>query len=236
MADRPIIAITGTDGSFPIAWWAAKLAILIAGGTAVRLTPSNFRNHEKERFKAVIIGGGSDIDAELYGGENTGRSRIDPARDLFEIEMIRHALDTHLPILGICRGAQLINVVLGGSLFADIRPLRRRTSNRRTPLPRKTAVAESNGLLVDAIECERWRINSLHHQAIDRLGEGLRVAARDLDSFVQAVESASHPWLVGVQWHPEYLIYIKRQRMIFAHLVRRAGKSAAEALILDRGK
>lgn len=236
MADRPVIAITGPDGRYPIAWWAARLAVFIAGGTAVRLTPSNFRDHEKERFKAVIIGGGSDIDAELYGGENTGRSRIDPERDLFEIEMIRHALDTRLPILGICRGAQLINVVLGGSLFPDVRPLRKHTSNRRTPFPRKTAVGESSGVLLDAIDCDQWRINSLHHQAIDRLGEGLRVAARDLDSFVQAIESASHPWLLGVQWHPEYLIYIKRQRRIFGHLVRRARECAAEPLISDEDK
>jgi len=236
MDDRPVIAITGPDGRYPVAWWAARLAIFMAGGTAVRLTPSNFREHGKERFQAVIIGGGSDIDAELYGGENTARSRTDPERDLFEIEMIRHALDTDLPILGICRGAQLINVVLGGSLFSDVRPLRRRTSNRRTPLPRKTAVAESNGLLLDALNCDQWRINSLHHQAIDRLGEGLRVVAKDLDAFVQAIESASHPWLVGVQWHPEYLLYLRRQRRIFGHLVRRARECAAESLNPDKDR
>lgn len=232
MAERPVIAITGPDGRYPVAWWAAKLAVLLAGGKPVRLTPSNFREHEKERFKAVIIGGGSDIDAELYGGENTGRSCIDPDRDLFEIEMIRHALDTHLPILGICRGAQLINVVLGGSLYSDVRPLRRRTSNRRTPLPRKTALAESeaHGVLLDAIDADQWWINSLHHQAVDRLGKGIRVVARDLDGFAQALESDAHPWLVGVQWHPEYLIYLKRQRRIFRRLVERARASEPESL------
>ena len=141
---------------------ATRLAVFLAGGTAVRLTPSNFREHQKERFQAIIIGGGSDIDAELYGGENTEHSRIDLERDLFETEMIGHALDTNLPILGICRGAQLINVVLGGSLFSDIRLLREHTSNRRTPFPRKTAIAESNGVLLDAIDSDQWRINSLH--------------------------------------------------------------------------
>lgn len=236
MADRPVIAITGPDGCFPVAWWATRLAILIAGGTAVRLTPSNSQEHDKERFQGIIIGGGSDIDAGLYGGENPDRNRIDSERDIFESEMIRHALDTDLPILGICRGAQLINVVLGGSLFPDIRPMRRRTSNRRTPLPRKTAIAESDGVLPDAMNCEKWRINSLHYQAIDRLGEGLLVTARDLDSFVQSIESTSHRWLVGVQWHPEYLIYMKSQRRIFGHLVKRARECAAESLNPDEEK
>lgn len=234
MAQRPDIAVTGSDARFPLAWWATRLSIFLAGGNAVRLTPTNFRKHEKERFRGVIIGGGSDIDAELYGGENTGESRIERERDEFEMEMIRHALETDLPILGICRGAQLINVVLGGSLFSNIRRLRRRTSNRPTPLPRKTAVAQSNGTLVQVLDVERWRINSLHYQAIDRLGKGLRVAARDLDSFVQGIESTDHRWLVGVQWHPEYLFYLRRQRRIFRDLVRQARVSAAETLNPDR--
>ena len=233
MAHRPVIAVTGPDTRYPVAWWAARFAVFIAGGTAVRLTPSNFREQKKERFQAIIIGGGSDIDAELYGGENAEFSRIDAERDLFESEMIRHALDTDLPILGICRGAQLINVVLGGTLFSDVRPLRQRTSNRRTPLPRKTAIAESNGILLDAIDSDQWRINSLHYQAIDRLGEGLKVVARDLDSFVQAIESVKHRWLVGVQWHPEYLIYLRRQRGIFRDLVRCARESTAKSFQLD---
>lgn len=233
MAERPVIAVTGPDGHFPLAWWATRLAIFLAGGKAVRLTPSNQRSHEKEGFKGVIIGGGSDIDAELYGGENAGPSRIDRERDLFEIEMIHHALDTRLPILGICRGAQLINVVLGGSLHSDIRPLRKNTSNRRTPFPRKTAVLESSGILAEAMACAHWRINSLHSQAINDLGKNLRVVARDLDALVQAVESTSHPWLVGVQWHPEYLFYLEKQRRIFEDLVDRARGEDAEPLIPD---
>lgn len=230
MAERPLIAVTGPDRRYPVAWWASRLAIFLAGGRAVRLTSKNFRNHRKERFRGIVIGGGSDIDAELYGGQNAEDSRIDAERDRFETEMIRHALETNLPILGICRGAQLINVVLGGSLYSDIRQLRRRTSNRPTPLPRKTAVAQSNGILQDAIDRGRWRINSLHYQAIDQLGEGLRVVARDLDSFVQGIESSGHRWLLGVQWHPEYLFYLPEQLRIFRALVRSARASVAESL------
>ena len=233
MADRPDIAVTGPDSRYPVAWWATRLSVFLAGGRAIRLTPSNFRDHEKERFRAIIIGGGDDIDAQLYGEENSKESRIDAERDAFETEMIRHALDTDLPILGICRGAQLINVVLGGTLFSDIRPRRCKTSNRKTPLPRKTAISVSHGRVRAAMRRDRWRINSLHKQAVDRLGEGLRVVVQDLDAFVQGIESKNHRWLVGVQWHPEFLFYLRRQRRLFRDLVRRAREAAPESLSLE---
>lgn len=230
MAHSPVIAVTGPSSRYPIAWWATSLAVRLCGGKPVQLTPANFRLHKKELFDGIVIGGGNDIDPGLYDSEDRGLTRIDPDRDAFEVEMIEHALHTHLPILGICRGAQLINVVLGGSLFGDIRGLRHRTSNRRTPLPRKTALIEATGKLSGILDCHRCKINSLHHQAIDRLGNGLQVAAVDLDDFVQAIESTEHRFLLGTQWHPEYLSYIPRQRRIFRALVREARKTAPEIL------
>jgi putative glutamine amidotransferase len=86
-------------------------------------------------------------------------------------------------------------------------------------LPRKTALVEAGSRLASVLRCERCSINSLHHQAVDRLGQGLRTVARDLDDFVQAVEREGSPFVLGVQWHPEYLIYQARQRRIFAQLV-----------------
>jgi len=80
---------------------------------------------------------------------------------------------------------------------------------------------------------DRWRINSLHKQAVDRLGEGLRVVVQDLDAFVQGIESKNHRWLVGVQWHPEFLFYLRRQRRLFRDLVRRAREAAPESLSLE---
>lgn len=230
MADRPVIAVTGPDGNYPIAWWATRLAIQLSGGTAVRLTHRNYRQHRKELFDAIIIGGGSDIDPGLYQGNDTGLSKIDPERDAFEVEMIEHALQTQLPILGICRGAQLINVVLGGSLFGDIRGERHLTSNRRTPLPRKTARLSLENKLFEILGRKQIRINSLHQQAIDRLGDGLVTSATDLDDFVQAIESTQHRFLIGTQWHPEYLSYIGKQRKLFKALIKEARNSTPEAL------
>ncbi len=230
MAGRPLIGVTGPDGRFAFAWWASCLAIWLAGGRALRLTPSRYQQHSHDRLQGLIIGGGDDIDPSLYGGHDDGRAPIDPDRDRFEIEMIEHALHTRLPLLGICRGAQLINVVLGGSLYGDIRGLRRQTSNFRTPLPRKTALTAHSGVLHRVLGANRWRINSLHHQAIERLGQGLVVAARDLDNFVQAVECEQGRLILGVQWHPEYLPYLAVQRRLFCHLIDCARASTPEAL------
>ncbi len=230
MAGRPLIGVTGPDGGLAFAWWASCLAIWLAGGRALRLTPSRYQQHSHDRLQGLIIGGGDDIDPSLYGGHDDGRASIDPERDRFEIEMIEHALHTRLPLLGICRGAQLINVVLGGSLHGDIRGLRRQTSNFRTPLPRKTALSARRGVLCQVLRRERWPINSLHHQAIDRLGQGLVVAARDLDNFVQAVECEQGRLILGVQWHPEYLSYLGVQRRLFRYLIDCARLSEPESL------
>jgi len=230
VADRPVIAVTGPDDRYPIAWWATRLAIKLAGGKAVRLTHRNYHQHRKELFDGIVIGGGSDIDPSLYKGQDTGLSKTDPERDAFEVEMIEHALQTHLPILGICRGAQLINVVLGGNLHADIRGDRHLTSNRRTPFPRKTATLCHKNKLHKILGHRQVRINSLHQQAIDVLGDGLIISARDLDGFVQAIESTRHRFLIGTQWHPEYLSYISKQRNLFKALVTEAQTSTPEAL------
>jgi putative glutamine amidotransferase len=230
MPTRPVIAVTGPDTLAPIAYWATSLAIKMYGATPVRLTASTFHQHRKETFQAIIIGGGSDIDPGLYGQGDEEISPVDPARDAFEVEMIEHALATHLPILGICRGAQLINVVLGGTLFGDIRRLRMKTSNRRNPLPSKRANLVSGGRVAQIFGQSRWWINSLHSQAIDSLGEGLKIVVRDDDQFVQAVESADSRFIVGVQWHPEYLFYLGRQRRIFGALVEAAKATPAEAI------
>ncbi|ANG61485.1 peptidase C26 [Marinobacterium aestuarii] len=230
MAGRPLIGVTGPDGGLAFAWWASSLAIWLAGGQALRLTPSRYQQHSHDRLQGLVIGGGDDIDPTLYGGHDDGRAPIDPERDRFEIEMIEHALQTRLPLLGICRGAQLINVVLGGSLHGDIRGLRCQTSNFRTPLPRKTALSAHRGVLSRVLGRERWSINSLHHQAIDRLGQGLVVAARDLDNFVQAVECEQGRLILGVQWHPEYLSYLAGQRRLFRYLIDCARLSEPESL------
>ena len=218
--DAPLIGVTGPDGWYHLAWRCSRYALHRAGARVVRLTPS--RVGPLPSLDGVVIGGGDDIDPELYAGLDDGTTRPDRERDALEVAVIEHALARDLPVLGICRGAQLVNVVLGGNLHQDIRSMRRRTSNRRTILPRKTVHVEPPSRLRKIMGPERTRVNSLHYQAVDRLGEGMEVVARDLDGIVQGIERAASTLCIGVQWHPEYLPYRREQRNLFNALVSAA--------------
>jgi putative glutamine amidotransferase len=221
--------VTGPEKRFPQAWWMTRLSLRLCGADAVYLTPERGDYHQL--LSAVIIGGGDDIDPGLYGHQDVGLARIDRVRDAFEVNMIEHALRTNLPILGICRGMQLLNVVLGGTLYGDIRGMRFRTSNRRTPFPRKSARIDGDSELGRAMGFSNIRINSLHHQAVDTLGRTLRAVAWDGDEFIQAVEGDDHRLMLGVQWHPEYLPYLAGQRRLFCRLIKEARDHRQERLL-----
>ena len=170
----------------------------------------------------MIIGGGNDISAEHYGGDIDARVKTDPERDALEIEWIRKALDDGIPLLGICRGAQLINVVLGGNLHQDIRKMRKLTYNRPGLLPTKQVRLQRDSRIAQICGRERLRVNSLHHQAIREPGSNLRVVGHDLDEIVQAVEGTPECRIIGVQWHPEYLFYLPSQFRLFRWLLSKA--------------
>lgn len=184
----------------------------LAGGEPVRISVNH--PHDLTGLQGFVVSGGDDIHPSLYGEEGMPKAQYDQPRDELEQSVIHHALEKDLPILGICRGYQLINVSLGGKLHTDIRKMRKKTSNFGTVLPRKTAIANEDTLLSTTVESQRFRINSLHHQAVQEPGEGLKVVARDLDGFSQATECPERN-LLGVQWHPEYLMYVPRQRRLF---------------------
>jgi len=168
----------------------------------------------------VVVSGGDDIHPGLYGSAELPQKEYDVARDELEQEYIGYALHRNLPLMGICRGYQLINVVMGGSLHTDIRELRRHTSNFGTILPRKTVLLEPGSLLHQITGRHQLRVNSLHYQAVDRVAAGLQVAGRDLDGFVQVLQHDGGAPLLGVQWHPEYLCYLPSQRRLFEWLVQ----------------
>lgn len=166
-------------------------------------------------FRGIVIGGGDNIEPTHYGAMGDGLAEYDIERDHFEIDVLKRALTSSVPVLGICRGAQLINVVLGGTLHQDLRPLRRRTPNLNSAFPVKDAWLVPDSRLASWMGTQRTRVNSLHHQAVDQLAATLRIAGRDSDDFVQAIEDPRHRFLAGVQWHPEYLPYKRPQRALF---------------------
>jgi putative glutamine amidotransferase len=169
-----------------------------------------------------VITGGHDVDPVLYAEESQVLPKYDPERDAFESAIIDDALQRNLPLLGICRGAQLLNVRLGGNLHQDLRNHREHTSHRRTIFPLKTLLVERNTRLHALLGAERASINSLHNQSIARVGNGLDVSGRDLDGIIQAVEDPQRRFLLGVQWHPEFLLLSRQQRALFYALVQAA--------------
>ncbi len=217
MDKRPRIGVTGNARSWSPSWWCTKLALTLAGAKPERISVKHKRTGEP--LDGLIIGGGDDIDPEHYGGEASERDEFDPERDQLEIEWIHWALEHDVPILGICRGSQLINVVLGGSLHADISTLRELTYNRPGLLPTKQVFVDRDSSLFALCGKPKLRVNSLHHQAVKDVGKGLRVAGRDLDSFIQSIESNEDKPIRGVQWHPEYLFYLPNQFKLFRWLV-----------------
>jgi putative glutamine amidotransferase len=212
-ADRPLVVVTGPHRRLRFGWWATRFMLWLAGLRGHYMTAH--RRDLPEGARGLIIGGGNDIEPEHYGLTGDAGATYDPERDAFEMEMVRWGLRDDLPILGICRGAQLINIVLGGSLHLDIRPLRQHTPNRNTVLPVKWADLVPDSALHAAVRHPALRINSLHNQAIDRTASELMVVARDRDGFIQAVEHRTGQYVLGVQWHPEYLPYSAPHRALF---------------------
>jgi putative glutamine amidotransferase len=147
---------------------------------------------------------------------------VDPARDELEVRLLEQTLADGKPVLGICRGAQLLNVHLGGTLHRDLASFYEETPQVRTVRPKKKIAIEPGSLLAEILRTDSCRVNSLHHQAVDRLAPSLRVVARETTGVVQAIEDPGRRFLLGVQWHPEYLPQSRRQRRVFGYLAAAA--------------
>lgn len=224
---RPVIAVTTSTRSgwriFPLVW----LNVWLAGGRAVRWGVG--RPSDLDEVDGLIIGGGDDIGPELYGGKLGISARLDIRRDRLEQHLATVALARGIPMLGICRGAQMLNVALGGTLDQSAWETYGRRKAVKTILPRRDVQIVPDTHLATVCGSHPMRVNALHTQAVDRLGSGLRVAARDTYGMIQAIERVRDPFAIGVQWHPEHLIYAHRQRALFRALVDAARAYRASA-------
>jgi putative glutamine amidotransferase len=159
------------------------------------------------RVEGLVLSGGGDIDPSLYGGVSHPTAYfVDPERDAFETELLSVALDRGMPVLAICRGLQLLNVLRGGTLVPHVPDRYGETVAHRSP-PREPTAHQvrlvpgcrlARILGRDTVTTVSW-----HHQAVDRLGDGLRIVARSSDSVVEALELERHPSVLAIQWHPE---------------------------------
>ncbi|WP_417210672.1 gamma-glutamyl-gamma-aminobutyrate hydrolase family protein [Antarctobacter sp.] len=218
--NRPLIGVTTSTRSgwriFPL----VRFNLWLAGARAVRWTTRS--DIDLGGVDGVIIGGGDDISPELYGGALEMTARLDPDRDQMEHDIAQKALADDIPVLGICRGAQMLNIAAGGSLHQDAWSLYPDAEPIKTILPKRTVCVEQGSHLAMRLGDKPMKVNALHTQAVNRLGQSFRIAARDTNGMVQAIERCRDPFALGVQWHPEHLFYAHRQRAIFRALAEAA--------------
>ncbi len=150
---------------------------------------------------------------------STRRHGVDPARDALELALLDHARARGLPVLGICRGAQLMSLAEGGTIVRNLRSLYAERPDLYTVLPRREVAIAEDTRLGHILGARSILVNSLHFQAVDVPGETMRVVAREPSGVAQAVEHRARPFWIGVQWHPEYLPQDERQQRLFEALV-----------------
>ena len=226
MKKKPLVGITHSIGQSKAALYAMKLAVWQGGGRVMMI--NNISNKTNYHYDCLLLGGGIDIDPEVYGSSRKPNYAYDYMRDRLEQSHFENAIANQKPILGICRGAQLINVSLGGNLHADIRQI---DEKAKYPahiwgyiLFRKYITVKEESLLFKLLKQNRLKVNSLHSQSIHQYGEKLRVTATEDNHIVQAIEHELHPFLLGLQFHPEFMLHRKHFRRIFSEFIREAKK------------
>ena len=208
-------------------------AITQAGGVPV-LLPNNLDISTVREIAAgldgFLLSGGGDVDPALFGARGTSDlGTVTPRRDDFELALTRYLLnETEKPILGICRGIQVMNVAMGGTLHIDL-PRDGKLCHSLTMYPRNVRTHDvqvvSRTRMEEIMEGCKGRVNSFHHQAIRDVADGLVVSAVSVDDeVVEAVELPGERFVVGVQWHPEELTEFPEARTLFHQFVKAASK------------
>lgn len=204
-------------------------SIRYAGGLPllIPLVKSNSAIDEYVKLcDGFLFCGGADITPLLFGQEPVnGLGETNIRLDIFQIRLMKKALESQKPILAICRGMQVLNVACGGTIYQDISLKSEDTLNHmqnsasRTDISHKVTV--KSGTQLHQIVGSILYTNSFHHQALDRLGTGLVVSAHTSDHIIEAVEMPAHPFVIGIQWHPECMFQTsKEMRELFCRFIK----------------
>ncbi|MED5265322.1 MAG: gamma-glutamyl-gamma-aminobutyrate hydrolase family protein [Actinomycetota bacterium] len=239
MDSAPLIGITGKRrsgkdlkgslkvmGDLPldVYWDDYAQGIISAGGIPVWLPVGADPTLYIERLDGLLMSGGADIQPEIYGAEIDPKTfNPEPIRDEFEISLLDAAFKSATPVAGICRGLQIINVYSGGSLFQDVPT---HAIRDKAPSTEAHTVTMAENSILEEIYGGSRMVNSLHHQSIERIGEGLRVSAQAEDGGVEGIEHEALP-VVAVQWHPEMLTS-RDSDPLFRWLVEQACAGSSE--------
>ena len=246
----PVIGISGNfrDGDCTLAQ-AYYMSVVEAGGTPV-VIPSY--DDEKalvsllDTLDGIVLSGGADIDPDYLGEEPLDCVSINPRRDAQELMLVRLAVDRQIPVLGICRGIQVLAAALGGKLYQDIRSQHdgeciEHSQTIARGLPSHDVRLVKDSLLYSLFGKEVLAVNSFHHQAVKEAPEGFRVTAMAPDGIIEGIESTAFRPILGVQWHPECFILENDRTMmpVFgwligqAKLFRHAKELHSKTIILD---
>ena len=214
---KPLIGITGRRrkgemlrGSlkvmnhlpFDVYWVDYAQGVIAAGGVPVFLPLSLDPAEIIPRLDGLLMSGGADIDPKRYGAEPEPELQsIEPARDEFELKILELVYECELPVAGICRGLQILNVHAGGSLYQDVPP---HSVRDKAPSTRVHNITTEKGSILEKLYGEKLEVNSLHHQSIKTLGKHFSASATSNDGIVEGIEHSQLP-IVAVQWHPEML-------------------------------
>ncbi len=234
VANKPVIGISATtyetSASAPITYINS---IKRAGGVPL-VIPMTTSEEEiaiiLNTVDAIVMTGGEDICPSYYGEEPIrAQGEIVPIRDEFDYKLIKMAVNKGLPVLGICRGLQIMNVAFGGTLYQDF-PSQNKESyikhNQKAPRDYGThsITIDSNSLLYQLLGVSKTYVNSYHHQAIKDLAPGFKISARSADGIVEAIEMTRNDLVLGVQFHPEGFVNSGDDFFlaIFEHLVDKA--------------
>lgn len=239
-AGRPVIGLTTYRQRAQSGVWDVDACFLPgvyiegltrAGGIAALLPPQAVDEEIAARvlsgLDGLVITGGRDVDPAGYGHVAHADSDVpDRDRDAWEFALLAEALRRRMPVLGICRGAQLLNVALGGTLHQHLPDVLGHNGHQQGRGVFSTSTVRTvEGSTVARLLGPEVSVQCYHHQAIDRVGEGLVVGATDVEGIIEAVELPEHGFVVAVQWHPEESLDDLR---LFAGLVEAARAFSAE--------
>jgi putative glutamine amidotransferase len=214
---------------------AYVIAIIDAGGAPILIPPELPEDGWRvllDRLDGVLFSGGADIGLEHFDGEPHPTVEVNPVRDDLELPLLRAAVEADKPTLGICRGFQVMNVALGGSLYTHIiDQLPNALEHQWYSLQPRTYLAhpirvEEGTRLAEILGAPLLEVNSLHHQGIKDLAPGLKPTAYAPDGLIEGIELPDRKFAMAVQWHPEWMTSHEEMRRLFARFVEAAGRNA----------
>lgn len=237
---KPIIGITADVGenNRQVLKDTYVKAVIHAGGLPMIL-PIGIEEEVQQIagfIDGLLLTGGGDIDPTLFGEEPHQRlGDVEPARDTVELELFKEVLALNKPILGICRGLQIINIAAGGNMYQDIYTqkegeLLQHSQKAPTFHASHFVQVEKGSLLESLAETTQIKVNSYHHQAVKDVPPPLKVSGVASDGVIEAIESTTHRFVLGVQWHPEALVQKEDvvSRRIFDRFIEKSQESRNE--------